>query len=456
MIDWLLKSIPGASFTPSTTVRKSPTVKGNKGKSVTLSEVQELFNNVLYSKAMNYFGGVLRTDANPETALQIPAVIACINRISGTISTTPPKLYKRSAGTKQLMEDDIMTYKLAEEPNELMSASDFFHAMELSRLNRGYAFADIQYNSYGIPFLYPLPVLRVLTFNDGGRIKYQLFLNSGKVIFRYEEEVIHMRFITRDGITSEDPVELLRSTLMNALQMRLHSVSFFKNYANPSLILKHPGAIGEDALKHLRESVIEKHEGAENSGKAIILEEGMTADKLTDSFINSQFEQMVRFLNGEIARFYGVQPHKIAIMDQATFSNIESQSAEYLTDTVLPIAVRYEQEFKRKLLVTSPRYGRQYFVKFDMDEIKRAEMDKRFTAYSQGIQWGIFSPNEVRNKENMNARDGGDVFLRPLNMTDGSAPIAPASTTTDDPAPDDSPDDGDEPDGDEPSTPAKK
>ena len=51
----------------------------------------------------------------------------------------------------------------------------------------------------------------------------------------------------------------------------------------------------------------------------------------------------------ELARWLRIPPHKIAHMRDATFSNIESQTREYVTDTLQPWMVRWEQEIQRKL-----------------------------------------------------------------------------------------------------------
>jgi hypothetical protein len=33
------------------------------------------------------------------------------------------------------------------------------------------------------------------------------------------------------------------------------------------------------------------------------------------------------------------------------------------------------------------------------------------------LQNGVLSPNEIRELENMNRREGGDIYLTPLNLT---------------------------------------
>lgn len=40
----------------------------------------------------------------------------------------------------------------------------------------------------------------------------------------------------------------------------------------------------------------------------------------------------------------------------------------------------------------------------------------------KGLQWGVWSPNEIRTLEDENPRAGGDVYYPPPNMT---APAGP-------------------------------
>ena len=50
-----------------------------------------------------------------------------------------------------------------------------------------------------------------------------------------------------------------------------------------------------------------------------------------------------------------------------------------------------------------------------MDALLRGKTIERYQAYQLAIQNGIYSPNEVRAKEDANPYDGGDVRLRQLN-----------------------------------------
>jgi HK97 family phage portal protein len=127
----------------------------------------------------------------------------------------------------------------------------------------------------------------------------------------------------------------------------------------------------------------------------------------------------------EICRFFRIPPHKIAHLLQATFSNIEHQAIEFVTDTMMPWGARWEQAVTRDLIVEPD----QYVAEFLWLSLLRGDVASRYAAYAVGRQWGWLSINDVRQYENLNPIEGGDGYLEPLNMvplgTDRALQAAP-------------------------------
>jgi HK97 family phage portal protein len=107
-------------------------------------------------------------------------------------------------------------------------------------------------------------------------------------------------------------------------------------------------------------------------------------------------------------------PHKVGLLDKATFSNIEHQALEYVVDTLLPWLVRWEQRCTASLL--SKAEQDEYFFEFLVDGLLRGDQAARYKAYKDAVLTGFMSRNEVRQKENLNPVEGLDEFLTPLNM----------------------------------------
>ena len=79
---------------------------------------------------------------------------------------------------------------------------------------------------------------------------------------------------------------------------------------------------------------------------------------------------------------------------------------------------RIGQTLVRQLLPEQDQ--RNYRFIFDTDQMTMGEFESRMTGYSTAVQSGVLSPNEARELEGRNPRDGGDEYLTPMNMTTGN------------------------------------
>jgi phage portal protein BeeE len=159
----------------------------------------------------------------------------------------------------------------------------------------------------------------------------------------------------------------------------------------------------------------ERHSGLEQAHRVLVLEEGMKFNKLMIPPDDAQWLETRKFQVNEVARIYRIPPHKLGDLERATFSNIEEQSIEFVTDTLTPWLVRWEQAIARDLLDADDR--RQFFAEFKLEGLLRGKTSERFAAYSTARQWGWMSANDVLALENRNPiGPAGDIYLSPMNM----------------------------------------
>jgi len=85
-------------------------------------------------------------------------------------------------------------------------------------------------------------------------------------------------------------------------------------------------------------------------------------------------------------------------------TGIEQQQIGFLSFSILPWLVRWEQAIARDLILA----GQVYFAEHVVDGLLRGDSKTRWETYQIGINSGILSTNEARAKENMNPREGGD------------------------------------------------
>ena len=106
-------------------------------------------------------------------------------------------------------------------------------------------------------------------------------------------------------------------------------------------------------------------------------------------------------------------------LEKSSFSNIEQQSLEFVTYTLSPWMVRWEQSLFRALL--SKEEKASYFFKFNVDGLLRGSYHERMQGYSVGIQNGFMCPNDVRELEDLDLIPeelGGNKYMVNGNMVD--------------------------------------
>lgn len=364
----------------------------------------------------------------PNKSLGLPAVWSCVRVKSEDTGKLPCIMYRRLPGGGKERATDHPYYSLIRDnPNPRMTAFDFKRFMQMQLDLRGNALALKDVDGRGrVTALWPVPWTRVevLCTPDEQELFYAITDRHGhKAPPVPAEAVVHLRGASLDGMIGISPIAYHRETIGLAMAAAEYGAAFFGNSAQPKGGLKVPTVLSAPASKLLRDDWEDKHKGVENSHRLAIFDGGLEWVQTGMDNSDAQYIETRKLQNTEIWRIYRMPPHKVADLDKATFSNIEQQSLEYVTDCLMPDLVGWEQTLARDLLLEEER--KEYFFEFLVDALLRADFKTRMEGYAIARNWGLMSADEVRDKENMNpVPDGkGKMFLQPLNMTElGSKP----------------------------------
>jgi HK97 family phage portal protein len=353
---------------------------------------------------------------NEDTALNYSAVWAAVSLISSQVASLPLILYRRlEDGGKERLTGHPTYRLLHDQPNPEMSSMVFRETLQAHVLTWGNAYAEIEWRGDGRPSaLWPLAPNRVIPERQAGRLQYRVNNPGGKDVTIPAEDMLHVPGLGFDGTVGYSPVRMARESIGLGIATERFGGAFFGNGATFGGVLTHPGRLGEVAQKQLRESVNARHQGVERAHRLMILEEGMTYAQIGVEPDSAQYLETRKFQTEEICRWFNLPPHKLRNLDRATFSNIEQQSIEFVTDTLRPWLVRWEQEVNRKIVLQD----RSQFVEHLVDGLLRGDIASRYAAYAVGRQWGWLSADDVRERENMNPlpAKAGQIYLVPFNM----------------------------------------
>jgi HK97 family phage portal protein len=371
------------------------------------------------------FTGKQVTEAS---ALQSAAVWACVRIISSAIGKIPLTTYRQTDDGKERATNHYLWNLLRRAPNPYMTAFRFKRMMQAWALLWGNAYAEIEISANGrVVGLWPwrpdrvrvcgdVPLTDAAARDSGMGLFYSYRLNDGTEVTLPGHNILHIRGLETDGVMGLGPIKVARQTVGLDQAAQEYGARFFDNNGRPGGFLTTANKLGSEGRKNLRESFEDLHRGLRGAHRIAILEEGLKYQDVGIPPEDMQFLQTRQFQAIDIARLFGVPPHKIAELSRATFSNIEHQSIEFIQDCLGDWFENWEQEIECSLL--SAREASTIFVEFNADYLMRGDILSRYRSYSLGRMGGWLSVNDVREKENMNRIEGGDRYMEPLNMQD--------------------------------------
>lgn len=349
-------------------------------------------------------------------ALTVPAVSAAIRTISEAVASLRPQVMVE--GDNGISEPDLshpIGRMLRGQVNDWTSGYEFVRDLVAQALIQdagGLAYVNRTGSGVGEMILYDAGNITYSRADDGtGQPTYEL---GGQVI--PSRNVIHLR-----SNFTRSPLSLAKEAIAVAKAMGQHANSLFANGARPGGVIEMPGKLGDEAFKAMRTAWKAAHEGSSNAGKTAILWDGATFRPLTFNSTDAQFLELRTFQTNEIARAFRVPPALLYEMGRATWSNSEQQGLAFLTYTIEPWLQALEGALSRALFSDAERDTHR--VRFERDDLTRADLGSRATAYSSLISSRVLNPNEAREWEGMAPYEGGDVFANP--NTGSSQPDAP-------------------------------
>ena len=349
------------------------------------------------------------------TAMQMSAVHSCVKILSETIASLPLRLFRKDEKVRFAKAVEHPLYEcLHSAVNEEMTSFQFRETMMASVLLWGNAYARIIRNKQG--------QVKELWFLKPQYMVVDRDIHTGKITYTYTDDVtnetytytpkqiFHLRTAMIDGVKGISPIEQASGAIGLALAAERYGAKFFGNGAKPGGVLEHPGVIKDP--EKLRESWNKVYQGVSNANKIAVLEEGLKYKAISISPNAAQFLKTRKYQVEEICRIFRVPPHLVCDLDGATFSNIEHQGISFVTHTIRPWLVRWEQAIARCLLSDAER--KIYYAKFNVDGLLRGDYQSRMEGYSIGRQNGWLTANDIRKLENMPPLpddQGGDEFL---------------------------------------------
>ena len=395
---------------------------------------------VMFNKIQAYQGKNNRKykDYAKEGYQENAIVYKCVSMIANNASAVKMKVF---AGDNELENHPLIS--LLERPNPLQSGVEYFHSLISYLLISGNSYMIKDKDISAPTELYLLRPDRIHIKTGTSMIPeaYQYKIDN-KVINSYEvnpltgySQLKHIKLWNPlDDFYGLSPIVASAYNIDQHNMAGLHNVALLKNGCTPSAMLKfqpkdETGAsatLTDDQRAMLLQDLETRFSSSTNAGRPMLLEGDFDYVQMGLNPKDMDFLELMNMSAREIALCFGVPAQLVGIADQ-TYANVAEARLSLYEETIIPLLNRLESDLNEYL---APLYDGDLSIRYDIDSIPAmAEKRKQiFANVSQGVQQGILTRNEARDRLGLEPIDGGDSLLVPSNLF----PLGEVDDTPDD------------------------
>jgi HK97 family phage portal protein len=354
---------------------------------------------------------------NPTVAFNVSALYACLRIISDPLASAPWREYERDGSNRTLIDDTLnsnVTWLLNTRPNVETTAIAMREALVWSALTYGDGYLEIQRDLAGrVVALWNLDPERVQPIrNDQGVWMYRISQYNGGQIDVPASSIYHLRGPSFTGYVGDSILNRAAKVIAIAAASQQFSASYFANGGVLSGVLETDKKLTDKkVVDRLQGQWAERYAGPKNSGKPLILEEGMHWKDVTNDPDKAQLLETRQFEVIELARFFNIP---LFMLNDPQGSEgygtaHETQRLTFTQQTLAPWAKRHEDEADYKFYPLRVKR----VTKIDLSKLTQGDFKNRAEGYSILKKAGILNANEIRAMEDWNSIPGeeGKVYV---------------------------------------------
>lgn len=352
------------------------------------------------------------TNVNETTAMTYAPVFSCVRVISEALATMPLKPFYKDDKNKTIAKDTAAYQLLALRPNAFNSPSVFKDMMTATVILWGNSFAYIRRigtKPIELEYIHPTKI-EILEDKESRQLFYKL-IDYGITV--PATDMIHLRGLGTDKI-GKSIIRYQMDTLGLGMGATDSTNEFFKNGAMVSGILSSDGNMTKEQRQNNKVSWDAAHSGTGNRMGTAVLGGGMKYQRIGIPPAEGQFLETQKYSALQTASIFKVPAFMIQAGENK-FKDIQELNNWFLSNTLLPWIIRWEEELNQKIFTIQQRSSGRYYTKFNTAGLMRANKSETADFYTNMWNIGAYSINEIRDLEDQNPIDGGDDHYIPAN-----------------------------------------
>lgn len=335
---------------------------------------------------------------------------------SASIAAMSINLY-RYEGEQKVKVTDSPAITVIRKPNAYQTEYQFRQWMISQAVGRGNGYAWIKRDAnYNPIVLKPVqnPDSVTITETSAGEVFYTI----GEIGFPNAPipatDILHFKSLAwQSPYKGLSPIQAHRERFGIIMAADKSAATTYKT-GTKKFLIKSDQNISTLQQVNLKESI---ENVVNDSAVSAVMPAGASVETISLSIADAQYIENANLGVQEVGRILGI-PNSFLNID-AGGKTTEDEWQGFLTNTLLPDSVNYEQELSNKLLKEN-QIG-TYFFKHSFNSIMRANSAARADYFTKAISAGWLSPNEVAALEDMPlSPDGNNRYilagLVPLNQ----------------------------------------
>lgn len=372
-----------------------------------------------------------------EGYVQNADVYACINEITRSAKGIKWNLYK-GAGDKRKPVEDHELLDLMQRPNPKTGWGAFFEQYIGYLMMSGNTYIVRNGPAANKPptelwTLRPdrmkiekgtiLDPIASYTYSAGGTNVKFLPDNLGQI-------VMHTKlFHPLDDWYGLSPLEAASRNVDQSNEIQKWNVALMQNAARPSGALVTDKDLSPEQFNRLEGSLIEKFTGSQNAGVPLLLEGGVSWEKLSLTPAELDWLGGDERTTRKICSAFGVPPELIGVMAKGGLndSNFVQARKKFYLETILPLMDFVRDDLNAWL---TPLFDDGLTLDYDRDDVEAIQEDRDiiWTRATNAVKSSLIEVNEGRAMLGLPARPGWDVILLPamVQMVDQTGKVVSA------------------------------
>lgn len=352
-----------------------------------------------------------------ETAMKVTALNEGINQIADTIAALPVYLYKR--------EDNGSRQKVNDKRNKLLNLENSKHStsynmkknliMDFLFYGNGYLDINKDVKNEIISLMHiPYKDIQLIDVNSINKRYAEYQYSYWGMTNEFHEVLNLVRNPYRDSLNGIGVLEEGSMALEGATGLDEYSKNVINTGFNARGVIESEKIMSKPSRQSLNTMLKRFFSGGKNSGKILILDDGMKFKGLSLSPADMNLLQQKSFTVEDIARLLKMPSYMLGASGSSmVYSNVEQTQLMFLQMTIDPILRLVEDTFN-KYLLTEDEKESGFFFEFSTQNMLRTTPEKEITMYANAVKGSLLTVNEARKKLNWNDLKGMD---RPIVMS---------------------------------------